>query len=189
VVGRAIDARRREFTTAGDCARRALIDLGCPPVAILPTASREPICPEGFVGSITDFRGYRAAGARRDVTQSIRIDAEPHEPLPRGILGRIAQPEEKEGFQALGSELCWERILFGTKESIYKVGFPDMRQWLGLEDAAVSFDPIRANFRARVLKRATVAGRDLEWLQGRFRAVNGLVLTFLGVAAATEGAA
>jgi 4'-phosphopantetheinyl transferase EntD len=189
-LGRTIGGRRREFTTARDCARRALIDFGCPPVAIPSGENREPIWPEAFVGSITHCRGYRAAAvARRDDYLSIGIDAEPHEPLPRGILERIASPEEIEGLRALGSELCWDRILFSAKESIYKVWFPITRQWLGFEDAAVSFDPVCSTFRARLFKQATVASRDVEWLQGRFHVVNGLVLTFLGAATATEGAA
>jgi 4'-phosphopantetheinyl transferase EntD len=188
-LGRTIDERRREFTTARDCARRALSEWGCPPVAILSGAAREPIWPDGFVGSITHCRGYRAAAVTKRVSYlSIGIDAEPHEPLPPGILERIACPEEVQALQALGtSGMCWDRILFSAKEAMYKAWFPLMRQWLGFEDATVSVDPGCATFRVRLVNQAP--RRELERLQGRFRVVNGLVLTFLGVAVAERGAA
>jgi 4'-phosphopantetheinyl transferase EntD len=190
VLGRAVDARKREFTTARDCARRALVELGCPPAPILSGASREPVWPDGFVGSITHCQGYRAAAvARCGDYLSIGIDAEPHEPLPSGILNRIARPEELESLRMLEPGQCWDRLLFSAKESIYKLWFPIMRRWLGFEDAAVSFDPVRASFQARLFTQASIAGCDFGQLQGRFRVVNGFVLTFTGLAVPAERAA
>jgi 4'-phosphopantetheinyl transferase EntD len=42
VISRAVEKRRREFRTVRHCARRALRELGLPPVAVLPgsTGSR-----------------------------------------------------------------------------------------------------------------------------------------------------
>jgi 4'-phosphopantetheinyl transferase EntD len=182
-LGRAADGRRREFKTGRSCARRALVELGYPAAAILPGPNREPLWPEGVVGSITHCRGYRAAAvAARDAFVSIGIDAEPHEELPSGILDRVALPEELAALETHQSSMHWDRILFSAKESIYKAWFPLTRQWLGFEDAAVFFDPIGATFQARLFKHASVGGVRLDTVDGRFRVLNGLVLTFVGIA-------
>ncbi|HEY6480768.1 MAG TPA: 4'-phosphopantetheinyl transferase, partial [Streptosporangiaceae bacterium] len=83
VIGRAIEKRRREFTTARACARAALARLGQPPVAILPGERGAPGWPPGIVGSITHCAGYRAAAvARVSQVLAIGLDAEPDLPLP-----------------------------------------------------------------------------------------------------------
>src|SRR5688500_12466696 len=64
-VAGAIAERRREFGTVRYCARRALRQLGVPPVAILPGADRAPRWPAGVVGSMTHCAGYRAAVVAR----------------------------------------------------------------------------------------------------------------------------
>ena len=77
------------------CARIALGRLGLPPAPLLSGPKREPLWPDGVVGSITHCDGYRAvAVARADQLASIGIDAEPHAELPAGILARIALPAD-----------------------------------------------------------------------------------------------
>src|SRR5262245_21280577 len=89
-VGRAIEARIREFTTARSCARRAMARFGVPPRPILSGPRREPLWPDGYVGSITHCDGYRAAAvARQQDALAIGIDAEPHEPLPPEIVALV----------------------------------------------------------------------------------------------------
>jgi 4'-phosphopantetheinyl transferase EntD len=182
-LGRVADLRRHEFATARGCAHRALEELGFPAVAIVPGPNREPIWPDEVVGSITHCRGYRAAAvAKREAFLSIGIDAEPHEDLPSGILDLVARPEELAALAASEPVLCWDRILFSAKESIYKAWFPLTGQWLGFADAAVLFDPARATFSARLSKHGSVDGVSLDTVEGRFRVVNGFVLTFVGIA-------
>jgi len=86
-IGGAIEKRRREFATARTCARRALVRLGVAPQSILPGPGGAPSWPAGIVGSITHCDGYRGcAVARVTDLRSIGIDAEPNEPLPKGLL-------------------------------------------------------------------------------------------------------
>ncbi len=96
VLERAVPKRRIEFATVRVCARAALAELGVPPAAILPGPRGAPGWPPGIVGSMTHCAGYRgAAVARQRVRRaSIGIDAEPHGPLPDGVLAAIARPEE-----------------------------------------------------------------------------------------------
>ena len=189
-LGRASEGRRREFTTARSCARRALTKLGFPPSPILPGPFREPGWPNGVVGSITHCPGYRAAAvAKKEKFLSIGIDAEVHRELPAGILDRVATREERDWLRIVqGAGICWDRILFSAKESVYKTWFPMTRQWLGFEDALILFDPASGTFRARLLTASPiVGGRRIEGFDGRFCVWNGFVLTFVGIAAHTDG--
>jgi len=86
-LGRAVDKRRREFTTGRACARAALSQLGIGPTAIPGGARGQPLWPPGIVGSITHCRGYCAcAVARAERVVSLGIDAEANLPLEVGLL-------------------------------------------------------------------------------------------------------
>jgi 4'-phosphopantetheinyl transferase EntD len=182
VIGRAVEKRRREFTTARVCARKALKSLGRPPAPILPGARGEPQWPDGIVGSMTHCAGYRGAvlGEHTDVT-SIGIDAEPDEPLPYGVLEAIALPEERDEIGELLRDhpgIRWDRLLFSAKESVYKAWFPLTNQWLSFENAHVTVDPLRGTFSARLLVGGPlVHGDRLTGFAGRWLASQGLVLT------------
>jgi 4'-phosphopantetheinyl transferase EntD len=182
-IARAVDRRRREFTTGRACARLALGRLDIPPVAILSGEKGAPQWPAGVVGSITHCDGYRAAAVARqtDVT-AIGIDAEPHGPLPKGVLDHIARPEELARLPDLRSAaplVCWDRLLSSAKESIYKAWYPLARRWLGFEDATVAAEP-DGGFTACLLVPAPAPlAADLR---GRWLVDRGLVVTALTVA-------
>jgi 4'-phosphopantetheinyl transferase EntD len=182
IVERVSDKRRREFTAGRECARIALGKLGVVPVPILIGERGAPQWPPGIVGSITHCDGYRAAAAAHasDVV-AIGMDAEPDDPLPRGVLDVISLPAERARLAALAGEgpaVCWDRLLFSAKESVYKAWFPLTGRWLGFEDADVTIAP-DGTFTARVLAEpqppctASFAGR---WL-----ASGGLILTAIVV--------
>src|SRR5207302_1592308 len=78
------------------------------------------------------------------------IDAEIHDELPEGVLGRISLPEEREWLEArAGDETSWDTVLFSAKESVFKAWFPLARRWLGFEDAHVDLAPEEGAFQAR----------------------------------------
>jgi 4'-phosphopantetheinyl transferase EntD len=187
-LGEAVETRRREFATGRACARDALARLGLPRRP-LPSGSRgEPVWPGGVVGSITHCAGYRACAAAldRDLI-TIGVDAEPAKPLPAGLIGDIALPEERQALEALAAEdpsVSWDRLLFSIKESIYKAWFPLTRSWLGFEDASVSIDRERGTFAAHLLVPGpTLQGRHLDGFSGRWLAAEGLVLSAIAVPA------
>ena len=60
-LGQVVDGRRRDFAAGRHCARRALARLVGSPEPILSGPDREPVWPQGIVGSITHCDGYRAA--------------------------------------------------------------------------------------------------------------------------------
>jgi 4'-phosphopantetheinyl transferase EntD len=188
-LGRAVEKRRREFTTGRICAHRALRELGVQAGPVLPGPRREPVWPAGVVGSITHCAGYRAAAvARSDRIATVGIDAEPHAAVPAGVLDTVALPEERAWVAALRSrqpEVCWDRLLFSVKESIYKAWFPLAGRWLGFEDATVTVDPVAGTFTARLLVPGpTLADGKLTGFTGRWLVADGLVLTAIGLPAA-----
>jgi 4'-phosphopantetheinyl transferase EntD len=182
-IARAADSRRREFATARACARAALARLGQPAVAVLPGPRGAPQWPEGAVGSITHCAGYRAAAVAlaRDVV-SLGVDAEPDEALPdHGMLELIALDSERVRLGELAARMpgiCWDRLLFSAKESVYKTWFPLARRWLGFESADVCIDPERGTFTVRLLVPGPlVHGSPLSVLRGRWAADHGFLVT------------
>ncbi len=186
VISRAVEKRRREFRTVRHCARQALRKLGLPPVAVLPGEHREPLWPTGIVGSMTHCAGYRAAAvARSRDVLTVGIDAEPHQPLPPGVLTAIAMADEQIQLAKLTAAYDaahWDRLLFCAKEAVYKAWFPLMQCWLGFHDAAVTIDPVEGTFSARLLVRGpTVAGQALTEFDGRWLMHGSLVLTAIAI--------
>jgi 4'-phosphopantetheinyl transferase EntD len=180
LVAQAVDKRRREFSAGRGCARRVLAELGYPEAPILSGPKREPIWPDGVIGSITHCQGYAAAVvARAGEVAVLGIDAEPDEPLPEGVLDMVSLPEERSWLaDAPPGSPNWDRMLFSAKESVYKAWFPLTGRWLGFEDARLTFSAADGTFRATVLvSPATLDGRVVTGFSGRFLAERGLVLT------------
>ncbi|HWR47553.1 MAG TPA: 4'-phosphopantetheinyl transferase superfamily protein [Pseudonocardiaceae bacterium] len=194
VISRAVDKRRREFRTVRHCARQALRQLGLPPVPVLRGEHGEPQWPSGVVGSMTHCGGYRAAAVAHSCDlRSLGIDAEPHQPLPAGVLDVIAGDEEQGSLSELAaadSATCWDRILFCAKETVYKAWFPLTHRWLGFDDAAVTItpgttDPAQGSFSARLLVPGpTITGETLTRLEGHWLRGDGLVITTIVLSAA-----
>ena len=177
-LGPAVDARRREFETGRACARRALARLGIEPVAVGSGARGEPLWPATVVGSITHCARYRAcAVARARDALAEGVDAELDAPLPLGVLATIASHDERRALAAHGAGVCWDRLLFSAKESLFKAWFPLTGRALSFEDAEVRIDPAAATFTAQL----HVAG-PLRTLHGRWRAQRGVIATAVVVA-------
>jgi 4'-phosphopantetheinyl transferase EntD len=171
LIADAVPKRRAEFTTARQCARRALSELGLGPAPILQGSSREPLWPDGIVGSISHCPGYHAAAvARASGLRSIGIDAERDEPLPAAILDEIALPAERGQLRARwGPHL--DRLLFSAKEAVYKAWFPVAGCWLGFEDALVTL------YADGTFDVAVLAAGPIAVMPGRWLARDGLILT------------
>ena len=181
-----VEKRRREYATARRSAREALAKLGVPGAPLLSGKNREPLWPDGVVGSITHCQGYRAAVvAQQQDLASVGIDAEPHGPLPAGVLGVVALPQEVSRLAELSAsdqECCWDRLLFCAKESVYKAWFPLARRWLGFHEADIVIDPDAGTFTATLLVPGPrLGGGTVDGFTGRFAVSNGLALTAVAV--------
>jgi 4'-phosphopantetheinyl transferase EntD len=180
-IAQAVAKRRVEFAAVRRCARRALRELGYPPVPILPGEQREPQWPEGVVGSMTHCAGYCAAAvARADEVAALGIDAEVHAPLPEGVLDLVSLAAERGRLAALAegvpNAVHWDRVLFSAKESVYKAWFPLTRRWLGFEEADIELR-LDGTFEARLLTGNAGAPRGFA---GRWAVSAGLIATAVG---------
>lgn len=75
-----------------------------------------------------------------DAGAILGIDAEPHAPLPDGVLDHTSIEAEREVLATRDTELHWDRLLFCAKEATYKAWFPITQRWLGFEDAHITFE-------------------------------------------------
>jgi 4'-phosphopantetheinyl transferase EntD len=181
-MGGAVESRRREFATGRACARRCMIALGMPASAVARGENREPVWPEGLVGSITHTKGYCAAAlALTSAGVTLGIDCEPDGPLPEGILDRVSTESERRHIALLPAAVNWDRLLFSAKESVYKSLWPLVRDWIGFSDAEIRFEPEcgdpltgaahRGRFRAEVSSPMQVT------IEGRYLVAGGFVMT------------
>ncbi len=186
-IAKAVQKRRREFTTVRDCARRALGQLGLAPAPILPGVRGAPVWPDGVVGSMTHCDGYRGAAlARSAEIATIGVDAEPHAPLPEGVLGAIALPGERTRTAALAADqptIWWDRLLFSAKESVYKAWFPLTGRWLGFDEADIELAPDGTFVAQLLVPGPLLGGTPVTSFRGRFLVDRGLLLTAITVPA------
>ncbi|RMB79802.1 4'-phosphopantetheinyl transferase [Streptomyces shenzhenensis] len=187
LMARAVAKRRREFSAVRACARRAMEKLGVPAQPIVSGERGAPRWPAGLVGSMTHCDGYCAAAlARATDLASLGIDAEPHGPLPDGVLGSVSLPQERRRLSELASVrpgVHWDRLLFSAKESVYKAWFPLTRRWLDFGEADIEIvpepgdDPSGAFHATLLVPGPLVNDRRVTIFDGRWAVRHGLVAT------------
>ncbi|MGX1853811.1 4'-phosphopantetheinyl transferase superfamily protein [Streptomyces sp. NBC_01456] len=189
LVAKAVPQRQKEFGTVRGCARNALAELGFAPAPLLPGPRREPQWPAGIVGAMTHCTGYRAAAVARSAeVRTIGLDAEPHLPVnDPGVVDLVTRPAERAQLTRLAAvqpEVCWDRLIFSAKESVYKAWYPLTRRWLDFQEAELTFDPTNATFTARLLVPGPVLdGREVTEFHGRWLIGSGLVVTAIAMMA------
>ncbi|PWI14158.1 4'-phosphopantetheinyl transferase [Streptomyces sp. Act143] len=187
LVAQSVAKRRREFALVRSCARRAMEKLGVPPQPVLPGERGAPQWPAGLTGSMTHCDGYCAAALVRSADlASLGIDAEPHGPLPDGVLDSVSLPRERVVLRHLAEthpRTHWDRLLFSAKESVYKAWFPLTGTWLDFAEADIEIlvdpgDHPHGRLRAELLVPGpVVGGRRRGVFEGRWTVRHGLVAT------------
>jgi 4'-phosphopantetheinyl transferase EntD len=140
-IERAVEKRRLEFAAGRVLARRALETFGLGQAAIPVGAKREPVWPEGIVGSISHTKGFcGVAVARASEVRGLGFDVERVPDVKLSLASHIATDDERDGVQrALGRSPAEAlALLFSAKEAFFKFQYPISRTWLGLLDARVT---------------------------------------------------
>ncbi len=118
---------------------------------------------------------------------TIGVDAEPNDVLPDGLLEVVSLAGERARLRDLAAAapgVCWDRLLFSAKESVYKAWFPLARCWLSFEEADITINAGDGTFDAHLLVPAPAAGAcPLANLSGRWLAGAGLVVTAIALPA------
>ena len=156
-VRAAVAKRHREFAASRAHTRRALAQLGIAAGPLLSSPDRDPIWPDGIVGSISHMEGFCAvAVARSSDVRALGIDLEPDVPLERSLWRLIATDRERQWLEGLpeGSRGRAARLLFSAKEAFYKCQFPSTREPLDFRDVELEVEPALGEFRVTLLRDA-----------------------------------
>jgi 4'-phosphopantetheinyl transferase EntD len=145
-IERAVTARREEFSTGRWLARRALSSLGVEPCPILQGESREPLWPQGYIGSITHSAGHCAViVSKHEQFRGLGLDLEISKPPADDLAELILAPRERWRFA--GTEML--RLVFSAKESVFKCVFPIHGEYIEFSDVTIEIDSDRSTFTAR----------------------------------------
>lgn len=187
VVAGAFEERRKEFTTVRGCARGALARLGVAPAPLVPGPLGAPSWPAGIVGSMTHCQSYRAAAVAYAADfAALGIDAEPQEPLPGIVAGRIVTDTEsgwlRQDFPTAAG-LPLDRLLFCAKEASYKAFSPWTETRFGFRDFIVR---LRSDGTFRVVPPGSgmpLSGTRVAGFSGHWAARSGFLLAIVAVSA------
>lgn len=140
----AVEKRRREFLMGRTAARLALQELGiAPPPAIMRGERREPLWPQGIVGSITHAGDYAVAAVAREANVlSIGIDIEKVKQRHVTEIGRtIADADEQRWIQQDPNAIVQRTLLiFSAKESVFKALYPLCQVFLDYSAVSLKAD-------------------------------------------------
>jgi 4'-phosphopantetheinyl transferase EntD len=139
--------RRKEFIAGRTLAQRCLIDLGQPPTPIGFGVAREPLWPNGVVGSIAHTGTFAAAvvwlPSVEQQSAGIGIDAEHCGRLDSDIWPTVFTPKEivrLEQAPLLSRDLM-ATCMFSAKEAVYKAQFPLTRRFIEFDELAIWMQP------------------------------------------------
>ena len=138
---------------------------------MVPGRSGLPTWPNGLIGSMTHCNSYCAAAvAPSQVCNAIGIDAEPNRGVTPGVLDRIASSTKCEHvhyLRALHPHISFDRLLFSSKESIYKAVFSNSGDSLRFKDVRVLANP-NSNFDTQITS-SHLRCASLQVILGRAR--------------------
>ena len=168
-----VHRRRVEFATGRGQARRALGALGLSGAAACPVGvgkMRQPMWPDGVVGSITHCDGHCAAAvAWAHDFAAVGIDVEVNGRLPDEVIGQTCLERELAALSPVPA-VSWPTVLFSAREAVFKAWYPITGDWLGHHDVTIDLDTARGSFTVTFLDPA-VGDRA----GGRFRELEGAV--------------
>jgi 4'-phosphopantetheinyl transferase EntD len=142
----AVQKRKNEFALGRAAARRALEELGiCDSGPLLRGQYREPLWPDGVVGSITHCGPWAmAAAAKAENVRALGIDVEDVSRIEDlEIATLVANDTERRWIEGSRLRLA---MLFSGKESIYKALFPLARRFFDFLAVELTWVPERSSF-------------------------------------------
>ncbi len=150
LIEKAVESRRREFATARVLARSAMSELGHAPGPILRGSQREPLWPQGTVGSLTHADACAAACvARQEAVKSVGIDIELADRVGEHLHGKLFRPPERQWLST--REAKYAGLLFSAKEAVYKATFPLVGKFIGFHEAELRVDESKGRISFRYM--------------------------------------
>ncbi|MES9969402.1 MAG: 4'-phosphopantetheinyl transferase superfamily protein [Candidatus Thiodiazotropha sp.] len=159
--------RQREFRAGRHAAHTALRQLDAPNGPLLRGEKRQPIWPNGYIGSISHCNdNCIAACAIAGEIAGLGIDVEPLEPLKPGIARYIDTDEEK-AFMQRHKDLP-PRLIFSAKESLYKCYYPLVERFFGFQSVTLDIDISRQRFQFRPSRECRIEFPQNLHFHGRY---------------------
>lgn len=170
-ITRAVEKRKREFRAGRHTAHKVLAALGKENFCLKVGDHRQPLWPEGIIGSISHTEGYCACAAtRKQDIISLGIDVEPLIQVDKASLPLICTRKEQTTIENLQAQtdipLC--KLVFSAKESVHKVYHPLNGHTLDFLDAEISFDLAEQTFQARITNPEKKPRFPIKVLNGNF---------------------
>jgi 4'-phosphopantetheinyl transferase EntD len=184
---RATEKRRRELLLGRIAARRALVQLGFKDGTEVGVGlSREPLWPEGVVGSIAHTK-HRAIAivAAKSCYRSLGVDLLAENTVLRHDISKhILTPLERRWL--VDSPDISRRILiaFAAKESIYKALFPLCQRYIGFQEAVIEFESpgiLKVSLEQVLAKECGLSQKTDPALQINYHTSEGFIVTVLTV--------
>jgi 4'-phosphopantetheinyl transferase EntD len=170
--------RQAEFRHGRSCARAALARMGLGSVGIPAGRNREPLWPQGIVGSIT-HAGAAAAAAVGPASRfdSLGLDLEPATELETDLRARVCRPEEL-GRLPVPPGLAGRqaKLVFSAKEAAYKALWPLLRSFIEFHELEIQFDVPAGRF-AVIPHSSACPAQTAARIEGRFMEISGLFAT------------
>jgi enterobactin synthetase component D len=135
--------RQAEFIAGRLCARSILDAYGLGQHVVAIGKHREPMWPDGFIGSITHSGQYAAAIAcPEDTILGVGIDIETiiQSDGRQAMVDLVVCDEELRSLQESGSALgmdCLLTLVFSAKESFFKAAFPQVKGYFDFDAVKV----------------------------------------------------
>ena len=182
----AVQKRAEEFAAGRACARRLLAEFGIVDFPVKVAADRQPLWPEGLVGSITHTSGFCAAVvARKQSLSAVGIDSEVAGSVKAELWRGICTPSEIAWLRSLpaGERSAAATLIFSAKEAFYKCQYPLVGERLNFNDATVepAWGAARGVFAIHANRSIALARHASLPLQGRFLFHENFVTTGLAV--------
>jgi len=152
LVSNAVSKRQKEFQAGRNCARQALAQLGIKNHPVLSGPRREPIWPEGIVGSITHCKDFCAVAlSKKPEHKAIGIDAEEKSPLDINSLDLVCTLAEQTWLNKNGlNNTFWSKVIFSAKESLFKCYYPLTHEYLDFLEAEFTLNLDNNTFSATI---------------------------------------
>lgn len=153
---------RRASGAARIVARDLMVRLGFRPRALPKGPTGAPIWPEGITGSLAHDDGIAVAAvtSARSIT-GVGIDLESAEALAADLMDLVVTPQER---TQIGSDALHGKLLFTTKEAVYKAVHPLDGLFLEFSDIQVDLaghKAITRNGRVVEIRFCTAADRTI----------------------------
>ena len=152
--GKEVEKRRSDFLAGRAAANRALRNLGIEaPGPVLQGKVREPLWPDGIVGSITHSHPWTiVAASRRSAVSAIGIDLESSVKIRKeDISGQICTELELVWIRGFDDPSRALGMIFSSKEAVFKAFSPHCGRYFEFKDAQLAWIPEKRAFCGELL--------------------------------------